>query len=207
MSMKLYESRSPNARRVNIFLAEKGVDLPRQEVDIQAGDNLQPQHRARNPMGRVPVLELDSGDYLSESIAICRYLEGVYPQPNLFGETPEELAFVEMWQRRAEINYFTEVTAAFRNISGFFKDRETPVLDWGEQCAERAVNNLAIFDAHLSEHDYLALDRFTIADITLGVALDFTSLARKLTEKPFPFPERVQAYQKRLRERPSWAAQ
>ncbi|MGI9325314.1 MAG: glutathione S-transferase family protein [Pseudomonadales bacterium] len=205
--MKLYESRSPNARRVNLFLAEKGADLPREEVNIQAGENRQPDHRSRNPMGRVPVLELDNGEYLSESVAICRYFEGTHPTPNLFGESAEELAQVEMWNRRAEQNYFLELTGAFRNISGFFKDRETPVPEWGEQCAERALANLAIFDDHLAKHDYLALDRFTIADITFGVALDFTSLVRKLTEKPFPFPTHIQAYQDRLRSRPTWSTQ
>jgi len=205
--MKLYESRSPNARRVNIFLAEKGTDLPREEVNIQTGDNLLAEHQTRNPMGRVPVLELDNGEYLSESVAICRYLEGLHPAPNLFGETSEDMAYVEMWNRRAEQNYFMELTGAFRNISGFFKDRETPVPEWGEMCAERAVTNLAIFDDHLARHEYLALDRYSIADITFGVALDFTSLVRKLTEKPFPFPANIQAYQDRLRSRPAWSSQ
>jgi glutathione S-transferase len=205
--MKLYESRSPNARRVNIFLAEKGVDLERQEVDIQSGENIESAHKARNPVGRVPVLELDNGEYLSESVAICRYIEGLHPTPNLFGETAEEMAKIEMWHRRAEQNYFLELTSAFRNITGFFKDRETPVPAWGELCAERAVTNLAFFDDQLATHDYLALDRFTIADITFGVALDFTSLVRKLTEKPFTFPSNVGLYQQRLRSRNSWGAQ
>ena len=127
--------------------------------------------------------------------------------PNLFGETAEDMAQIEMWHRRAEQNYFLELTGAFRNISGFFKDRETPVPEWGEQCAERAVSNLAIFDAHLQEHDYLALNRFSIADITFGVALDFTSLVRKLTKKPFTFPANIQSYQERLRARPTWSVQ
>ena len=205
--MKLYESRSPNARRVNLFLAEKGADLPREDVNIQSGENLRAEHKTRNPMGRVPVLELDNGEHLSESVAICRYLEGLHPNPNLFGETPEAMATVEMWNRRAEQNYFLELTGAFRNISGFFKDRETPVVEWGEQCVGRAVSSLAIFDDHLNEHEYLALDRFSIADITFGVALDFTSLVRKLTGKPFLFPANVKAYQDRLRSRSTWATQ
>ena len=132
--MKLYESRSPNARRVNIFLAEKGVDLERQEVDIQSGENIESAHKARNPVGRVPVLELDNGEYLSESVAICRYIEGLHPTPNLFGETAEEMAKIEMWHRRAEQNYFLELTSAFRNITGFFKDRETQ-CQHGGSCA------------------------------------------------------------------------
>ena len=205
--MKLFESRSPNARRVNIFLMEKGVDVEREQVDIQAGDNLKAEHLARNPTGRVPVLELDSGEHLAESVAICRYLEGLHPQPNLFGTNAEEMAFVEMWNRRAEHNYFLEVTSALRNIAGFFKDREQPVAEWGEQCAQRAQANLEFFDARLRTNDYLALNRFTVADITFGVALDFTAFVRKHTGKALEFPAAVARYQARLRERPAWRAQ
>lgn len=106
---------------MNLLLAEKGVDLPRVDVHIQSGENLTAKDKMRNAMGRVPVLELDSGEYLSESVAICRYLEGLHPNPNLFGETREDLATVEMWNRRAEQDYFLELTGAFRNISGFFE--------------------------------------------------------------------------------------
>lgn len=204
--MKLYESPSPNARRVQIFMAEKGVDIPREAVDIRAGENLGDEYKAKNPAGRVPVLELDDGSFLSESVAICRYLEGQHPSPNLFGETPLEMAVIEMWNRRAELNYFLEVAGAFRNISGFFKDRETCVPEWGELCAERAIGNLAFFDRQLSQSEYLAGDRFSVADITFGAAVDFTGMVSKMTKKEFPIPGNVKRWHDNITQRASWAA-
>ncbi|MFT7651353.1 MAG: glutathione S-transferase, partial [Candidatus Azotimanducaceae bacterium] len=167
--MKLHESPSPNARRVHIFMAEKGIEIERVAVDIRAGENIADEYRAKNPAGRVPTLELDDGTFLAESVAICRYLEGINPTPNLFGETPLEMATIEMWGRRAEINFMAEVAGAFRNITGFFKDRETCVAEWGQVCAEKAPKALEMFDTQLADTEYVAGDRFTIADITLGV--------------------------------------
>ncbi len=105
--MKLYESPSPNARRVHIFMAEKGVDCERVPVDIRGGENISEAYLAKNPGGRVPMLELDDGTCIAESIAICRYLEGLHPQPALFGSSPLESAMIEMWQRRAELNFMS----------------------------------------------------------------------------------------------------
>jgi len=136
--MKLYEAESPNALRVWIFMAEKGIEIPRVPVDIFKGGNLEPAYLAMNPMGRVPVLELDDGTYLSESVAICRYLEGVQPEPNLFGTDALEMARIEMWNRRAEFNFFANVAMAFRNLTGIFKDRETCVAEWGKVAAAEA---------------------------------------------------------------------
>jgi glutathione S-transferase len=181
--MKLHESPSPNARRVHVFMAEKGIDCERVPVDIRAGENISPEFLAKNPGGRVPVLELDDGTFLAESIAICRYLEGIHPEPNLFGTTPLESAQIEMWQRRVELNFMAEVAGAFRNITGFFKDRETPVKEWGQVCAEKAPKALAMFDAQLANNTYLAGDRFSVADITLAIALDFAKQV-KVVELP-----------------------
>ena len=144
--MKLYESPSPNARRVQVFMAEKGIDCERVPVDIRAGENISAEYLAKNPGGRVPMLELDDGTFLSESVAICRYLEGLHPEPNLFGTTPLESALIEMWQRRVELNFMAEVAGAFRNITGFFKDRETCVAEWGQVCAEKAAKSIHMFD-------------------------------------------------------------
>ena len=119
--MKLHESPSPNARRVHVFMAEKGIELERAAVDIRGGENLSEAYLAKNPGGRVPMLELDDGTCIGESVAICRYLEGLHPEPNLFGEGPLETAQVEMWQRRAELNFMFEVAGAFRNITGFLQ--------------------------------------------------------------------------------------
>jgi len=171
--MKLYEAESPNALRVWVFMAEKGIEIPRVPVDLFKGGNLAEDYLAKNPMGRVPVLELDDGSYLSESVAICRYLEGVQPEPNLFGKDALDMARIEMWNRRAEINFFGNVAMAFRNLTGIFKDRETCVPEWGKVAAEEARNKLGVFETRLGESEYVAGDRFTIADITLAVAIRF----------------------------------
>lgn len=181
--MKLYESPSPNARRVHIFMAEKGLECDRISVDIRAAENLSAEYLAKNPGGRVPMLELADGTCIGESVAICRYMESLQPESSLFGVTGVEAAKVEMWQRRAEINFFLEVAGAFRNITGFFKDRETCVAEWGQVCAERAPKMLSMFDAQLAQTPYLAGDNFSIADITLAVALDFARMV-KVVEVP-----------------------
>lgn len=129
--MKLYEAPSPNARRVHIAMAEKGIELDRVAVDIRGGENLSDEFLAKNPGGRVPVLELDDGTYIGESVSISRYLDAIGEGPMLFGDTPLAQAQIDMWQRRAELNFFLEVAGAFRNITGFFKDRETCVEAWG----------------------------------------------------------------------------
>ncbi len=181
--MKLYESPSPNARRVQVFMAEKGFDCERVPVDIRAGENISAEYLAKNPGGRVPMLELDDGTCIAETMAICRYLECLHPQPNLFGETPLEIATIEMWQRRVEMLFMAEVAGAFRNITGFFKDRETCVEEWGRVCAEKAPKALQMFDTQLADHEYLAGDRFSVADISLAVALDFARMV-KVVEIP-----------------------
>ena len=201
--MKLHEAPSPNARRVHVFMAEKAVELDRVAVDIRAGENIQNDYLAKNPAGRVPVLELDDGTFLSESVAICRYLEGLNPDPNLFGSTPLEAASNEMWGRRAEINFMTNVAGAFRNITGFFKDRETPVKEWGEVCAEVAPKTLTMFDEQLGQTEYLVGDRFSIADITLGVALDFAEMVKVVT---IPELANLNRWRAQIAERPSWGA-
>lgn len=201
--MKLYESPSPNARRVHIFMAEKGIEIERVVVDIRAGENIAGEYLAKNPAGRVPTLELDDGTFLAESVAICRYLEGMNPTPNLFGETPLEMATVEMWGRRAEINFMAEVAGAFRNITGFFKDRETCVAEWGQVCAEKAPKALEMFDIQLADNEYLAGDRFTIADITLGVAVAFAAQVKVV---PMPDLANLARWQERINARESFAA-
>lgn len=124
--MKVYElKRAPNARRVRMFLAEKGVEMTYQQVDLGAGENLEPAFLAKNPAGRIPVLELDDGTCLSETVAICRYFEELNPEPNLFGNTALERATIEMWSRIVEFNLWLPTGMAFRHITGFYQDRET----------------------------------------------------------------------------------
>ena len=200
--MKLHESPSPNARRVAVFMAEKGIECERISVDIRAGENIQTEYLSKNPAGRVPVLELDDGTYISESIAICRYLEAIEPEPNLFGLEAIEIANVEMWQRRVELNLFLEIAGAFRNITGFFKDRETCVEEWGQVCAEKAPKALTIFDDQLSNSEYLAGDRFTVADITLAITLDFAEMVKVA---PLPTLDHVARWRARVTSRASLA--
>ena len=201
--MKLHESPSPNARRVQAFMAEKGIDCERVTVDIRGGENLTPEYLAKNPGGRVPVLELDDGTFLSETVAICRYLEGLHPDPNLFGQEPLESAKIEMWTRRVELSFMAEVAGAFRNITGFFKDRETCVQEWGEVCAEKAAKTIHMFDDQLADSEYLAGERFTNADLTLCVAYEF---ARQVKVVPMPELAHLERWHGLVSARPSLAA-
>lgn len=172
--MHLYtQSASPNGQRVSIFMKEKGIQIATTEIDIRAGENLGDEYRARNPFGRVPVLEMDDGKYLAESQAICLLLEGLNPEPNMFGETAQEKAIIEMWSRRVELNVMMPVAQAFRNITGFFKDREKVVPEWGEVSAEAAVQAISLFDQHLADNQYLIGDRYAVCDMNLAIMLGF----------------------------------
>ena len=201
--MKLFEAPTPNARRVHIFMAEKGIEIERVSVDIRAGENIQVEYLQKNPGGRVPMLELDDGTCIGESMAICRYLEGLHAEPNLFGDSTLQCAQIEMWQRRVEINLFMEIAGAFRNLTGFFKDRETCVKQWGEVCAEKALKALPMFDDQLANNRFVAGDRFSVADITLIVALDFAKQVKVVT---LPELENISRWYAELSERASISA-
>lgn len=199
--MHLYtNSTSPNGQRVAIVMREKGIEMPITEIDLRAGENLKDDYRAMNPAGRVPVLETDSGIYIAESIAISRYLESLNPEPNLFGTSGEEQAVIEMWNRRAELNLMMPVAMAFRNLTGFFKDREKISKEWGEISAETAQKALPMFENQLASNDYIAGDRFTVADITLGTLLGFAgAVGQDLLHSP-----NLKAYHERVSGRPSF---
>ena len=200
--MHLYTySPSPNGKRVGVVLREKGIEIATTEVDILAGENLTDEYRAKNPMSRVPVLELDNGFMLAESIAISRYLEGLHPEPRLFGAGFEEQAVIEMWNRRAELNFFLHAAAAFRHSTGIFQDRESVCPEWGEIDAALARTAAEAFEAHLAENEFLAGDRFSIADVTLGCALTF---ARNTGLDVLDNPN-LAAYFGRVRARPGFA--
>ena len=171
--MKLYNHFvAPNPRRVRIFAAEKGIDLTLVEVDILAGQSRTPEFLAKNSSGGVPVLELDDGSYLSESVAICRYLEGLHPEPNLLGRDLRE-AEIERWNRRMELELFAPIGRTFQNTNPIFQRRIKQFPEYGE--AQRAVvyQRLERMDHELDRHEFIASDRFTIADITAFVAIDF----------------------------------
>lgn len=201
--MKLYESPSPNALRVQVFMKEKGVDCERVAVDLRAGENISDAFLAKNPGGRVPVLELDDGTFISETVAISRYFEGLHPQPNLFGDDALSMAKVEMWHRRVEINFLLNVAMAFRNITGFFKDRETCVPEWGEVAAGHALTAVPMFEAQLGEQEYLAGDNFSIADITLAVGWGF---AKQVKVVPLSECPNIERWLAQVHARPSFQA-
>lgn len=175
--MRFYDAKqAPSPRRARMFMAEKGVDFDEIEfvqIDLGKAENLSADFRAKNPFGRVPTLELDDGTCISESVAICRYYEETVPEPPLMGTDARDKALVEMWQRRMEINLFLSVGMAFRNLSGFFSDREKVVKEWGEVSHENAVKMFDFLDKHLADHEHIAGDAFTIADITALCAVDF----------------------------------
>ena len=172
--MKLYDSvMAPNPRRVRIFLAEKGITVPTEQVDIAKAANRAPEYLAKNPLGGVPILELDDGAILTESVAICAYFEGLHPQPPLLGIDARDKAFVEMWQRRMELGLLMNTTGSFRNTHAFFKGRIPQVPEYGAVCKEAAQKQLAWLDGELASRRFVAGDRYTIADITALVGIDF----------------------------------
>jgi glutathione S-transferase len=178
--MKLYDSRlAPNPRRARIFLAEKGVAIPTEQVDMVAMQHKTPEYTAINPLQRMPALVLDDGTIITESIAICRYFEMQYPDPPLFGVGPKDAAIVEMWNRRAEINFFANVAAVFRHTHPAMKELEVPqVPAWAEANRPRVAWFLEMMDRELASREFVAGDRYTVADITMQVAVDFMKPSR-----------------------------
>jgi glutathione S-transferase len=171
--MKLYNHPvAPNPRRVRVFAAEKEINLTLEDIDLLGGQNRTPEFLAINPSAGVPVLALDDGSYLPESVAICRYLEGLQPEPNLFGRDLAEQVQIEMWNRRMELELLDPVGRTLINTHPMFKGLFTQFPDYGE--AQRAVvlARLERMDRELAGRDFVAGDRFTIADITALSAID-----------------------------------
>jgi glutathione S-transferase len=178
--MKLYDSKmAPNPRRARIFLAEKGIELPTEQVDIMAKQHLTPEYAGINPLQRMPALVLDDGTVISESIAICRYFEALQPEPPLFGVGANDIAIVEMWNRRCELNLFFTVAHVFRHTHPAMKELEVPqVPAWAEANRPRVVDFLRLLDAELRHRPFVAGERYTVADITALCAVDFMKPAR-----------------------------
>lgn len=178
--MKLYDGgRAPNPRRVQIFLKEKGIEVERVQLDINALEPKSEEYSMLNPTKTVPSLELDDGTVISETIAICRYLEELYPEPNLFGENALEKAVMEMWQRRVEFYFLLPVAFAFRHLHPGAKTIEPiQIADWGELNKGRALDFMNVLEKQLSGNEYIAGDRFSVGDITLLTACQFLKPAR-----------------------------
>jgi len=173
--MKLYDSKmAPNPRRTRIFLAEKGISVPTEQVDMMKMEHKTPEYTALNPLQRMPVLVLDDGTVITESVAICRYFDVLQPEPPLFGVGAKEIALIEMWNRRAELNLFNCVAQVFRHSHPAMKELEVPqVADWAEANRPRIGEFLRILDAELKDRPFVAGDRFSVADITTLCAIDF----------------------------------
>ena len=178
--MKIIETRTaPNPRRVRIFLAEKGLEVPFEEVDLMAGDLRTPEFTRINPLQRVPVLILDDGTAIAETVAICRYFEEIQPEPALMGRSAREKALIEMWNRRVELGLFQSVAHVFRHLNPKMAHLEQPqVAAWGQANRPKVLENLAILDRQLADRPFVAGPGFSIADITAFVAVAFMKPAR-----------------------------
>jgi len=199
--MKLYDSAmAPNPRRVRIFLAEKGIEVPLGPVDIGKAENRQPEFLARNPMGGVPVLELDDGTHIAESVAICRYFEELQPEPPLMGTDARDRAIVEMWNRRMELEVAMPAMQSFRNTHDFFKGRIPQVPEYGAVSKAAAIKRLEWLDQELAGREFVAGDRYTIADITALVGIDF---GRVTGIRILPDQKNLQRWHEQVSARPS----
>jgi glutathione S-transferase len=203
--MKLYQSIGPNPRVVLMFLEEKGAVIDRAFVDIMKGENRQPDFVAKNPFGQVPLLEMDDGGYLSESTAICGYIEEKFPTPALIGSTAEERAVTSMLIRRLDYDVVGPMTTAFRGSEGLpmFQSRMRCLPEAADGLKACARDGLAAFDALLAGKTWLAGDRFTLADILLYCLTEFGKMVGQ------PLPEglaNLAAWSERVAARPSAAA-
>ena len=174
--MKLLSAhRAPNPRRVLMFIAEKSITgIAVSNVDLNAGGHRTPEFLAKSPLAKVPALELDDGRVLTETRAICTYLEGLHPEPNLMGVDATERAFIEMADRRVELTLMLQIANAIRHTHPGLVALEQPQFqDFGKSQAEKMVATASVFDQLLQQQEWMAGDRFTIADITAFCGLEF----------------------------------
>jgi glutathione S-transferase len=203
--MKFYtSSRTPNPRRVAMFMAEKGLaDVEQVQIDLGAGQNRSAEFLDKNPFGRVPVLELDDGRLLSETRAICSWLEGYAPEPNLMGEGYDERAFIEMTDRRVELHLFFGIANCVRHTHPGLAVLEQPQFaDFGASQGEKMRETARWLDRTLAGQPFVAGQRFTIADITAFCALEFARGLMKFRPSAEGMPH-LQAWRDRIAERPS----
>lgn len=178
--MKLYDGgRAPNPRRVRVFLAEKGIAVPTEQVDLGKLQQRSGAYTAINPMQRVPALVLDDGTVIAESIAICRYFEALQPDPALFGRGALSSASIEMWNRRVEFHLFLPVSSIFQHLHPAMKIMVDPqVAEWGEANKPRVFDFLRFLDGELQNRPFVAGPEYSVADITALVAVDFLRVSR-----------------------------
>ncbi|MEL6196733.1 MAG: glutathione S-transferase [Pseudomonadota bacterium] len=180
----LYDQpRAPNPRRLNIVLAEKGVEVARTVLNLMAGEHRAPGYLEKTGIARVPALALSDGTVLTETMAICRYLDAAFPEPNMTGRDAMEAAVIEMWQRRVEFGLFAAVATCFRHTNRHLAVLEDQVAEWGEINRGRIRGHLEALEARLTGRDWIAADRPTVADVTALVAVEFLRIIK------YPLPE------------------
>ena len=178
--MKLYDSyRAPNPRRVRWFMAEKGIDdIEVVNLNVFEGEHRKPDYLAKAGLPNVPALEMDDGTCITESVAICRYLESVYPEPNMFGRDPKETAIIEMWTRRVEMLVSTPLMLTVRHSHPALAALEKQVPEVAETNRRGAERALKVLERRLGESEFIAADRVTMADILAATAIDFSRMAK-----------------------------
>ena len=201
--MKLYDGgRAPNPRRTRIFLAEKNISLPSEQVDLGALQHKSPAYAAVNPLMRVPALVLDDGTVITESVAICRYFEALHPDPPLFGRGALAMAQVEMWNRRLELHLLFPVSHVFRNSHPAMKEMEVPqVPAWAEANKPRIQEFIRLLDVELKQRAFVAGDAFSIADCSAAPALFYANTVEPIGETH----KCTKAYLTRLMQPPSFS--
>jgi glutathione S-transferase len=205
VQMKLYDGgRAPNPRRVRIFFAEKGLPLPELvPVDIAKKEHKSEAFTRLNPLQRLPVLQLDDGTALAETVAICRYVEGLHPQPPLFGREAKEQALIEMWNRRIELGLFGSVAAIFRHSHPSMAELEAQVPEWAEANRDQIDDHLWVLELQLAANPFVCGEQLTVADITAGIAIDFMKPSRITLPEDFVH---IRRWHGEISARPSWKA-
>jgi glutathione S-transferase len=200
--MKLYDSLGPNPRLVRMFIGEKGLEIPLVQVDLMGAENRAEAFRAKNPAGQTPVLELDDGTCLAETVAICEYLEDLRPEPRLIGATPEERAATRMWTRRAELHVTIPLADGFRFAEGLplFKGRIRTIPQAADDLKAIAQAGLGWMDRRLAEVPYLCGERYTLADILLFAFVEFGA---QVGQRRDPTLAHLAAWYDRVAARPS----
>ena len=203
--MKLYNSIGPNPRVVKMFMAEKGIDIPREQIDLMTAENRQPSYLTKNPNGQTPALELDGGDVLTEITAICEYIDELHPDPPLIGTTPEARAKTRMWVRRIDLNIVEPLANGFRFSTGLamFKDRVRCMPQAADDLKTLAQEKLSWLDGLIAGHIWIAGEHFTLADILLFCFLDFGA---QVGQPLNPDNKNIASWFERVKARPSAAA-
>ena len=203
--MKLYDNKMANSpRKVRMFLAEKNItNVEMVEINMMEGEHKTPEYRAIAPNSRIPALQLDDGTVIMESTAICRYLESLHPEPNLFGESPIEIASIEMWQARIFNDLMIPLAMGFRHLHPAMSALETQNKEYGETQKNIGIKSLKYFNSVLSESEFVAGDRYTFADIQMITTTDFFIGLNRLNLDDYP---EIKRHTKLMSQRESFTA-